>query len=332
MAAESDFFVYWTKQRCINCKEREDSIVKKSTRNKVMTSFGLMMCLFGSLTGCGNKNFSSEQDIMQTVIEENKAARAASETEGQMQTELTGVITMAGSTSMERFANALAESFMVKYPGVTVTVEFTGSSAGIASVLAGSVDIGNSSRTLKDEEKTSGAVENIVAIESIVVITDKTNTTTDLGTDQLVGIYQGGIRNWSEVGGDDEPIVVVGREAGSGTRDAFEELLGSEDTCAYANELSSTGAVMAKVAATPGAIGYVSPDVLDDTVQILSLDGIEPTEENIKAGRYLLCRPFVMVTNGEIAKQNEVVQELFAYLKSEEGQELIKAVELIIPD
>ena len=241
-------------------------------------------------------------------------------------------ITMAGSTSMERFANALAESFMVKYPGVAVTVEFTGSSAGIEAVLVGNVDIGNSSRNLKDEEKSSGAVENIVAIEGIAVITDKSNTTTDLSADQLVGIYQGEIRNWSEVGGGDEPIVVVGREAGSGTRDAFEDLLGIKDRCAYANELNSAGAVMAKVAATPGAIGYVSLDVLDDTVQVLSLGGIEPTAENIKTGIYLLSRPFVMVTNGDVSRQSEAVQELFAYLKSEEGQELIKAAGLIVPD
>lgn len=273
--------------------------MNKSTRVKVLTALGLTVCLLGSLTGCGEKDAS---------------------------------ITMAGSTSMERFANALAESFMVKYPGVTVTVEFTGSSTGIESVLTGSVDIGNSSRALKDEEKSSGAVENIVAIEGIVVITDKSNTTTDLSTDQLVGIYTGKIRNWSEVGGCDEPIVVVGREAGSGTRDAFEELLGIKDTCTYAIELSSAGAVMSKVASTPGAIGYVSPDVLNVELHVLFLNGIEPTEENIKAGSYLLCRPFVMVTNGEISAQSEAVRELFAYMKSEEGQEMIRAVGLIVPD
>ena len=127
---------------------------------------------------------------------------------------------------MEKLANAVAESFMAKYPDVTVTAEFTGSSAGVEAVLGGSVDIGNSSRNLKDEEKAAGAVENIVAIDGIAVVTDKENTATDLTTDQLVGIYKGEIKNWSEVGGTDEAIVVVGREAGSGTRGAFEELLG----------------------------------------------------------------------------------------------------------
>ena len=288
---------------------------------KMLTVFGMIICILAGFTGCGgDASLDAAQDIMQAVTKENETART-----------LSGTITMAGSTSMEKFANALAEGFMAKYPGVTVTVEFTGSSAGIESVLAGSVDIGNSSRTLKAEEKLSGAVENIVAIEGIVVITDRSNTTTDLSMEQLVDIYQGEIRNWSKIGGDDEPIVVVGREAGSGTRDAFEALLGMKDMCAYANELNSAGAVMAKVASIPGAIGYVSLDVLDDTIHILSIDGVEPTEENIKAGSYLLCRPLVMVTNGEVPAQNRAVQELFAYIKSAEGQELIKAVGLIIP-
>ena len=283
----------------------------------------MAMCIYGTLIGCGKEEYpiSSPDNIIQALTEENEAAQS-----------LTGVITMAGSTSMEKFANALAESFMIKYPGVTVTVEFTGSSTGIESVLAGRVDIGNSSRYLKDEEKSSGAVENIVALDGIAVITDASNTTASLSTEELIGIYTGKIRNWSEVGGDDEAIVVVGREAGSGTREGFEELLGIKDMCAYANELDSAGAVMARVALTPGAIGYVSPDVLDDTVLALSLDGAEPTEENIKAGNYLLSRPFVMVTKGEISVQSETIQEMFVYLKSEEGQELIRAVGLIVPD
>lgn len=283
----------------------------------------MAMCICGTLISCGKEEYpvSSPDNMMQAFTEENEAAKS-----------LTGIITMAGSTSMEKFANALAESFMIKYPGVTVTVEFTGSSTGIESVLAGRVDIGNSSRYLKDEEKSSGAVENIVALDGIAVITDASNTTASLSTEQLIGIYTGKIRNWSEVGGDDEAIVVVGREAGSGTREGFEELLGIKDMCAYANELDSAGAVMARVALTPGAIGYVSPDVLDDTVLALSLDGAEPTEENIKAGNYLLSRPFVMVTKGEISVQRETIQEMFVYLKSEEGQELIRAVGLIVPD
>ena len=297
--------------------------MKKNGVIKQIIALGMAMCICGTLIGCGKEEYpiSSPDNIMLALTAENEAAQS-----------LTGIITMAGSTSMEKFANALAESFMIKYPGVTVTVEFTGSSTGIESVLAGRVDIGNSSRYLKDEEKSSGAVENIVALDGIAVITDASNTTASLSTEELISIYTGRIRNWSEVGGDDEAIVVVGREAGSGTREGFEELLGIKDMCAYANELDSAGAVMARVALTPGAIGYVSPDVLDDTVLALSLDGAEPTEENIKAGNYLLSRPFVMVTKGEISVQSETIQEMFVYLKSEEGQELIRTVGLIVPD
>ena len=233
---------------------------------------------------------------------------------------------------MEKLANAVAEAFMEKYPNVTVNAEFTGSSAGIESLLSGSVDIGNSSRALEDSEKQNGAVENIVAIDGIAVVLDPANTVTDLTQDQLVQIYKGEVTNWKDLGGSDEPIVVVGREAGSGTRGAFEELLGLEDACQYANELDSTGAVIAKVASTPGAIGYASLDAVDDTIIAARLNGVEPTEENIKAGSYILSRPFVMATMGEVSAQSEPVQALFDYLKSDEGKQLIQSVGLITVD
>lgn len=230
---------------------------------------------------------------------------------------------------MEKFANALAEVFMEKYPNVTVQAEFTGSSAGVEAVLNGQSDIGNSSRSLKDEEKEKGAVENIVAIDGIAVVTDTSNSVSDLTKEQLTGIYNGSINNWKDLGGSDQPIVVVGREAGSGTRGAFEEILKLEDQCKYANELDSTGAVMAKVASTPGAIGYVSLDVIDDTVKTLNLGGVEANEENIKSGSYFLSRPFVMATKGEVADQNELVKALFDYVYSEEGSELVESVGLV---
>lgn len=246
--------------------------------------------------------------------------------------EFNGSVSMAGSTSMEKLANALAESFMEEYTGITVTAEFTGSSAGVEAVTAGSVDIGNASRALKEEEKEAGIVENIVAIDGIAVVVDPANTVNDLSKQQLISIYTGEISNWSELGGVDAPIVVVGREAGSGTRSAFEELLEIEDVCNYAGELDSTGAVIAKVAATPGAIGYVSLDALNDSVTAVALEGVEATADNIKAGNYFLSRPFVMATKGEIAEQSEAVQTFFAYLSSEEGKEVIKGVGLITVD
>lgn len=233
---------------------------------------------------------------------------------------------------MEKFANALSESFMEKYPDVTVTAEFVGSGAGVEAVLGGTADIGNSSRNLKDEEKAKGVAENIVAIDGIAVVVDPANTVGDLTKQQLSDIYEGKVTNWKDVGGNDAPIVVVGRESGSGTRSAFEELLKLEDICKYSNELDSTGAVMAKVASTPGAIGYVSLDVLDDSVKALKLEGAEPTEENIKAGSYFLSRPFVMATKGEISEQNDLVKALFDYIYSDEGTEILKAVGLIAVD
>lgn len=246
-------------------------------------------------------------------------------------TALNGTITMAGSTSMEKLCEAMAESFMEAYPDITVTAEYTGSGAGLEALTQGSIDIGNASRGLKDGEKEAGAVENIVAIDGIAVITDAENEVKDLTTEQLAGIYTGEIKNWSELGGGDEAIVVIGREAGSGTRSAFEELVGVEDACAYAQELDSTGAVLAKTASTPGAIGYVSLDVVNDTVQALALNGVEATEENILAGDYLLSRPFVMATMGEIEEQNALIQTWFEYLGSEEGAGVITQLGLILP-
>lgn len=296
---------------------------------------GLSACSSSSST-----NTTSEQNVpvqnaeaQDTQAQDTQTQDAPVQDTAETETrDLSGTITMAGSTSMEKLANAVAESFMEKYPNVTVTAEFTGSSAGIESLLAGSVNIGNASRALKDSEKESGAVENIVAIDGIAVVTDTANAVTDLTREQLIAIYTGQTTNWSELGGEDSAIVVVGREAGSGTRGAFEELLEIENQCKYANELDSTGAVMAKVASTPGAIGYVSLDVIDETVNVFTLEGVEATAENIKAGDYFLCRPFVMATKGEISEQSALVQELFSYLSSDEGKTVISAVGLITVD
>lgn len=294
--------------------------------------------LTAALTGCGNnetQTTGTEEQTETTVVETQETeedTQATEETETEETADLSGTISLAGSTSMEKLCEAMSESFMEKYPGITVTVEYTGSGAGLESLASGSVDIGNSSRRLKDEELSGGAVENVVAIDGIAVIEDKENTVTDISAEDLAKIYTGEISNWSELGGKDEAIVVIGREAGSGTRDAFEELLEVADNCAYAQELDSTGAVLAKVASTPGAIGYVSLDVVDDSVIAISIDGTEPTEEKILAGNYLLSRPFVMATNGEISAQNDLVKTWFDYIKSEDGKAVISQVGLIIPE
>ena len=309
-------------------------------KTRKMAALLSAVVLVASLTACGNNETTTneadaattQEQPAETVESKAEEVQAESIAEGEADTDLSGSISMAGSTSMEKLANAVAESFMAKYPDVTVSAEFTGSSAGIESLTAGSVDIGNSSRNLKDEEKAAGAVENVVAIDGIAVVVDPANTVADLSKEQLISIYTGETTNWSDFGGADEPIVVVGREAGSGTRGAFEEILEIEDACVYANELDSTGAVMAKVASTPGAIGYVSLDVVDDSVVAVALEGVPATVENIKDGSYFLSRPFVMATMGEISEQNEAVQTLFDYLASDEGKEVISSVGLITVD
>ncbi|MDO4197819.1 MAG: phosphate ABC transporter substrate-binding protein [Erysipelotrichaceae bacterium] len=243
---------------------------------------------------------------------------------------LSGSIQLNGSTSMKKLCDAMAESFMAANPDVTVSVEYTGSGAGLEALAAGTTDIGDSSRHLKDSEVAAGAVENVVAIDGIAVIVDPANTVTGLTKQQLTDIYTGTVSNWKEVGGDDAAIVVIGRESGSGTRSAFEEILGVADACAYAQELSSTGEVLKGVATTPYAIGYVSLDVVDSSVIAVELDGVAATEANIVAGNYFLSRPFVMATNGAIAEQNELVQAWFEYVYSAEGAAIVKSVGLIV--
>lgn len=306
----------------------------KNRSSKVLALVGACVLMVGGLTACGSSetgNASTGSEAGTPSAESTSAAESsqAESSEEAEQTALSGSIQMVGSTSMEKLANALSEAFMEKYPDVTVTAEFVGSGAGIEAVNNGTADIGNSSRNLKDEEKEAGAVENIVAIDGIAVCVDAANTVTGLTKDQLISIYNGTVTNWSELGGEDAPVVVVGREAGSGTRGAFEELLGLEDACVYANELDSTGAVMAKVASTPGAIGYVSLDALDDSVTALALDGVDATAENVKAGNYFLSRPFVMATRGEISEQSELVQTWFDFVLGAEGQEIAANVGLI---
>lgn len=275
---------------------------------KKLGSLLLAVLLSVSLVGCGGNNNSADQST---------------------NSNLSGKISLNGSTSMEKLVNALAEGFQEKNQGVTVDAQFTGSSAGIEALLAGSADIGDSSRELKDEEKSKGAVENVVAIDGIAVVVHTSNKVDNLTKDQLIKIYNGEITNWKDVGGDDEKIVVIGREAGSGTRGAFEELLDVADKCQYAQELDNTGAVIAKVAEISGGIGYVSLDAVEDNVKTLKLDGVEATEANIKENKYFLKRPFVMATKGKLDKQSDLVKAFFDYINSDDGQAILKEVGLI---
>lgn len=307
-----------------------EDIIMRVRHSKLLALIGAGILAVTALVACGNGDAATAQpSAVEGSAAESTVAESSAAAPAETTTDLSGSISMVGSTSMEKLANALSEAFMEEHPDVTVTAEFVGSGAGIEAVTNGTTDIGNSSRSLKDEEKAAGVVENVVAIDGIAVCVDPANEVADLTKEQLTNIYNGTVTNWKEVGGADEPIIVIGREAGSGTRGAFEELVDLVDGCKYANELDSTGAVIAKVASTPGAIGYVSLDALDDSVKALSLEGVEATAENIKAGNYFLSRPFVMATKGEISEQNDLVQAWFDFVLGDEGQQVASEVGLI---
>lgn len=307
-----------------------EDIIMRVRHSKLLALIGAGILAVTALVACGNGDAATAQpSVVESSAAESTVAESSAAAPAETTTDLSGSISMVGSTSMEKLANALSEAFMEEYPDVTVTAEFVGSGAGIEAVTNGTADIGNSSRSLKDEEKAAGVVENVVAIDGIAVCVDPANEVADLTKEQLTNIYNGTVTNWKEVGGADEPIIVIGREAGSGTRGAFEELVDLVDGCKYANELDSTGAVIAKVASTPGAIGYASLDALDDSVKALSLEGVEATAENIKAGNYFLSRPFVMATKGEISEQNDLVQAWFDFVLGDEGQQVASEVGLI---
>ncbi len=303
--------------------------MKNRLKKLLAMALAATMAISG-FAACGTEE-SSTSDNDSTSESSSTAGTTDDDASDSTSTDLSGTIQLDGSTSMQKVAAALQEAFMEKYPNVTVNVEYSGSGTGIANLIAGTVDIGNSSRSLKDEETSEGAVENVIAIDGIAVIVNTANTLTNITSEDLAKVYTGEITNWSELGGADEPIVVIGRESGSGTRSAFEELLEIEDACQYAQELDSTGSVLSTVVATEGAIGYVSLDVVDETVVALQLDGVDASEEEILAGNYALSRPFVMATMGEISEQSELVQAWFEFVESDEGQEIISGLGLILP-
>lgn len=226
-----------------------------------------------------------------------------------------------GSTSMNKVISALGEAFQAD-TGITVTYNATGSGAGIQAVQEGRCDIGLSSRNLKDEEKANGLEGTILAYDGIAIIVNPNNPVSDLDVKTIAKIYTGEIKNWKEVGGNDVEIVLIGREAGSGTRDGFESITDTEDKCQYRQELTSTGDVITTVASNPAAIGYASLASVKDTVKALTVDGVTPSEETIKDGSYVIQRPFVLVTKKDTAL-SENAQKFFDYVTSEAATEII---------
>ena len=228
-----------------------------------------------------------------------------------------------GSTSMESVIGSLAEAFMEEHPEINVTYNPTGSGSGITAVSEGRCDIGLASRALKDEEKAGGLTETILALDGIAIIVNNANPVSDLSIDQIAKIYTGEITNWSEVGGNDGQIVLIGREAGSGTRDGFESITETEDACKYSQELTSTGDVIQTVANNPNAIGYASLASVKDTVKAVTVDGVEATTETIQSGEYKVQRNFVMVTKTG-TELSKVAQAFFDFATSGEADSLIE--------
>lgn len=285
---------------------------------KKLACLGLSLAMaLGLMTGCGSSNngdATSNQDQSGT---------------SQTQTQLTGTVNTDGSTSMESVVKALGEAFMEMNPEVTVNYSGTGSGTGIQSAIDGTCDLGLSSRALKDEEKTNGAVENIVALDGVAVVINPANGVEDLSVEQIAQIFTGEITNWSELGGTDGEIAVFGREAGSGTRGAFEEIVGV-DNCKYTNEYSSTGDVIGNVASNPNAIGYASLSAVDDTVKAVMVNGVAPSEDTVKDGTYEIQRPFVMVTK-DGAELSEAAQAFLEFAMSEDAADIIAAAGAVSP-
>jgi phosphate transport system substrate-binding protein len=235
---------------------------------------------------------------------------------------LAGSVSTDGSTSMERVVGALGEAFTNENPGVKFTYNPTGSGSGITAVAEGRCDIGLSSRSLKDDEKAQGLTETALAYDGIAVIVHPENPVTGLTLEQITKIYTGEITNWSEVGGNDAEIVLIGREAGSGTRDGFESITGTKDACQYRQELTSTGDVITTISQNPDAVGYASLASVKESVRAIAVDEILPTEETIKDGSYKIQRPFMLVTKTDAAL-SEPAQAFFDYITSTGAAEII---------
>ena len=261
------------------------------------------------LTACGSKNDNS----------------ADTNTDGSStETTLSGTVSTDGSTSMEKVINSLGESFMAMNKDVKFTYNPTGSGSGIQAVSEGRCDIGLSSRALKDDEKASGLVETVVALDGIAIVVNPENPVSDLDIDTIAKIYTGEITNWKDVGGNDAEIVLIGREAGSGTRDGFESITDTKDACQYRQELTSTGDVINTVSQNPDAIGYASLSAVGESVKALTVGGVEATEATVKDGSYVVQRLFVLVTK-EGTKLSPAAQAFFDYALSADAASIIAA-------
>ena len=277
---------------------------------KKFIALALTLVMALSLVACGNSN------------SDNSGDNAADNNDGDAA--ITGTVSTDGSTSMEKVIGALSESFMAANGGVTVNYNPTGSGSGITAVQEGTCDIGLSSRALKDEEKAAGLKETVLAYDGIAIIVHPDNPVSDLTLEQIAKLYTGEITNWKDVGGNDAEVVLIGREAASGTRDGFESITGTKDACQYRQELTSTGDVITAVSQNPDAIGYASLASVKDTVKALNVGGVTPSEATVKDGSYLVQRPFVLVTV-EGKALSPAAQAFFDYALSADAASIISA-------
>ena len=287
--------------------------MKKITRRSFLTVCGAAAAA-AALTACGGSASSSASTA---------AGSAASSTAAA----LSGNVAAGGSTSMKNVIAALTEGFAEVEPGVTVSYDPTGSGAGITGAADKTLDIGLSSRALKDDEKAD-VDGTTIALDGIAIIVNNASKVEDLTVDQLKQMFTGEITNWSEVGGDDGEIVLIGREAGSGTRDGFESIVEVKDSCKYAQELTATGAVISAVEANPLAIGYASLSAVGDTVKMVTVGGVECSEETVKDGSYEVQRPFVFVTNKSVTL-SEQAQAFFDFATSADAADLIRTADAV---
>ena len=287
--------------------------MKKITRRSFLAVCGAAAAA-AALTACGG----SASSAAASSVASTASSAAASTASGS----LSGNVATGGSTSMKNVIAALTEGFAEVEPGVTVSYDPTGSGAGITGATDKTLDIGLSSRALKDEEKND-VDGTVIALDGIAIIVNKDSKVEDLTVDQLKQMFTGEITNWSEVGGDDGEIVLIGREAGSGTRDGFESIVDVKDSCKYAQELTATGAVISAVEANPLAIGYASLSAVGDTVKMVTVGGVECSEETVKDGSYEVQRPFVFVTNKSVTL-SEQAQAFFDFATSADAADLIR--------
>jgi len=286
--------------------------MKKITRRSFLTVCGAVAAA-AALTACGGSASSAAA---------SSTSAAAGSTASSTAAALSGNVATGGSTSMKNVIAALTEGFAEVEPGVTVSYDPTGSGAGITGATDKTLDIGLSSRALKDDEKAD-VDGTTIALDGIAIIVNNASKVENLTVDQLKQMFTGEITNWSEVGGDDGEIVLIGREAGSGTRDGFESIVDVKDSCKYAQELTATGAVISAVEANSLAIGYASLSAVGDTVKMVTVGGVECSEETVKDGSYEVQRPFVFVTNKSVAL-SEQAQAFFDFATSADAADLIR--------